>query len=69
MGTIAPPLRKNLPFLKEYENKIFHFIEPYFNFYPVIEKCYYVSILSKISIGAAKIIHNKSFENGCSIAM
>ena len=62
-------LEQKLPFLKENENKIFHFIEPYFKFYPAMEKRYYMSILSKRSIEAAKIIHSKSVENSCSIAM
>ena len=30
---------KKLPFLKEYKNRIFHFVERNFNFCPAIEKC------------------------------
>ena len=40
------------------------------NYYPAIEKCYYVTILLKISVGATKIIYNESFkDNDSSFAM
>ena len=55
--------RKNLPFIKECENKIVLFVRPHFNICPDIEKYYYLSILLKCSIGATNIIHNESFKD------
>ena len=40
-----------------------------FNFWPGIEKCYQLPILLRTSIGAAKIAHNESFKDNCSIAI
>ena len=40
-----------------------------FNFWPGIEKCHQLPILLRTSIGAAKITHNESFKDNCSIAI
>ena len=55
--------RKNLPFIKEYENKIVLFVRPHFNICPDIEKYYYLPILLMCSVGATNIIHNESFKD------
>ena len=44
LGTTGPPSREKMPFLKEYKNEIIHLVLPHFNFWPAIEKCYYVFI-------------------------
>ena len=70
LGSIAPPSRESLPFLKEYKNESLLFVLSHLNFCPTVEKCYYLPILLKISIEAVKITHNESFkDNGCSIAI
>ena len=48
--------RKNLTFIKEYENKIVLFVRPHFNICPDIEKYYYLSILLMCSVGATNVI-------------
>ena len=70
LGTIVSPSRKSSPFLKEHENKIILFVLLHLNFCFAIEKCYYLSILSKMSIRAVKITHYELFKHkDCPIAM
>ena len=62
LGAIAPFSRKNLLFLKEHEDKNILFVLSYANFCPALKKCYCLSIMLKISIGAVTITHNKLFK-------
>ena len=54
------PQEKSCPFQKEYKKEIFHLVFRHFNFWPAIEKCYYLPI---------SIVQNKSFKDICSIGM
>ena len=44
LSAIATLSREKLRFLKEYKNEIISLVLPHFNFFPAIEKWYYVSI-------------------------
>ena len=60
LSVIATLSRKKLSFLKDNQNKVVIFVFLHFKFCRTIEKCYYVSILLKTSIGAALFITNCS---------
>ena len=63
LRAITPPSKKTLPFLKEHRNEIIPFALLHLKFCSAIEKCYYLAILLKMSIGAAKIIYCELFKD------
>ena len=63
LRVITPPSKKTLPFLKEHKNEIIPFALLHLKFCSAIEKCYYLAILLKMSIGAAKIIYCELFKD------
>ena len=70
LGAIVPPSRKSLPLLKKHKIENIPFVMSYLNFCPDIEKCHYLPILLKISIGVARITHKESFkDNDCLITI
>ena len=66
LSAISLSLRESCHFLEEHKNRFIIFVLPHSKFCPALKKCYYLSVVLKISIWAAKLARNKRFKGNAS---